>query len=136
MADGRSSGLEELGLESARTECATAERSGEGGGSAGSGSSTQSDMGMYPHGLPFNVAGHPWPAGRGEVQHAWEPPRALAKSVKCDDRRAKLHALGNAVVPRCALVVGRILLANWPGGFEERQAESAKSEESAESDLR
>jgi hypothetical protein len=37
-----------------------------------------------------------WPAGIGQDQHEWEPPR-VASGVK--DRVARLKALGNAVVP-------------------------------------
>ncbi|USG65193.1 hypothetical protein NDK47_24220 [Brevibacillus ruminantium] len=37
-----------------------------------------------------------WPAGIGQEQHEWEPPR-VATGVK--DRVARLKALGNAVVP-------------------------------------
>jgi hypothetical protein len=37
-----------------------------------------------------------WPAGIGQDQHEWEPPR-VAAGVK--DRVARLKALGNAVVP-------------------------------------
>lgn len=68
-------------------------------------------MGLRAYGLPFDVAGHQWPAGRGQQQFAWEPPRSVAKEVVIHDRRAKLQAIGNAVVPQCALVVGRILIA-------------------------
>jgi hypothetical protein len=72
--------------------------------------SPQPGVGGLPHGLPFDVAGHAFPAGRGEAQEAWEPPRAVASDVKVPDRPAKLRALGNAVVPQCALVVGRVLV--------------------------
>lgn len=41
----------------------------------------------------------PWPAGRGEEQFDWEAPRACGPSK---DRRARLKALGNAVVPQQA----------------------------------
>lgn len=37
-----------------------------------------------------------WPAGPGARQHEWEPPR-IAKGIK--NRRERLKALGNAVVP-------------------------------------
>jgi hypothetical protein len=77
---------------------------------AGDGRPSESGVGLGPHGLPFDVAGHRWPAGRGDPQEAWEPPRALPKEVRHFDRPAKLRALGNAVVPQCGLVVGRILV--------------------------
>jgi hypothetical protein len=44
-----------------------------------------------------DLAPHVWPAGRGEEQHASEPPRLVPrKSVA--NRGARLKALGNAVV--------------------------------------
>ena len=46
-----------------------------------------------------------WPMGRGPEQHPWEPPRMVeARSVP--QRGARVKALGNAVVPACAWVVG------------------------------
>jgi len=52
---------------------------------------------------PRRLDAHRWPASPGP-QHEWEPPRTR-------DRRptdtARLRALGNAVVPQCAEVVGR-----------------------------
>lgn len=66
---------------------------------------------VVPHGLPFDVARHRWPAGRGAPQFGWEAPRAVPREVTISDRPAKLRALGNAVVPQCALVVGRVLIA-------------------------
>lgn len=44
-----------------------------------------------------------WPAQRGAAQHEWEPPRVLPRRR---GGRARLKALGNAVVPHCAFVVG------------------------------
>ena len=49
-----------------------------------------------------------WPAGMGHDQHAWESPRVL-KGVK--RREEKLTALGNAVVPQVAEIVGRVALS-------------------------
>jgi DNA (cytosine-5)-methyltransferase 1 len=46
-----------------------------------------------------------WPAGRGPYQHPWEPPR-LVEPRSLPDRSARVKALGNAVVPHCAYVVG------------------------------
>lgn len=59
------------------------------------------------HGLPAGLDGA-WPAGRGPTQHAWEPTRTVApRTVR--HRGARVRALGNAVVPACALVAGLVL---------------------------
>jgi len=44
--------------------------------------------------------------GQGIAQHPWEPPRVL-KPV--DNRKKKLRATGNAVVPAVAEVVGLVV---------------------------
>ena len=64
-------------------------------------------MGRVLDGLPDRLHGR-WPAGPGEQQHDWEPPR-LARGVK--DRTKRLKALGNAVVPQVVEVIGRAILA-------------------------
>jgi DNA (cytosine-5)-methyltransferase 1 len=46
-----------------------------------------------------------WPAGRGQPQYEWEPPRTIPPRSD-RDRSRRLKALGNAVVPQCAEVVG------------------------------
>lgn len=45
----------------------------------------------------------PWPAGRGQPQHNWEPPRTIAPKTG-KDRRKRLMALGNIVVPQQAIL--------------------------------
>lgn len=40
----------------------------------------------------------PWPAGPGQAQHEWEPPRTTTERIP--NRAARLKALGNAVVPQ------------------------------------
>lgn len=44
-----------------------------------------------------------WVAGRGPYQHAWEPPRTLPPKTG-NDRRKRLMALGNIVVPQQAML--------------------------------
>jgi len=91
-----------------RRPAVDAERSGDAGSDSGA---TEPGLGGRADGLPFDVAGHAFPAGRGETQYDWEPPRTLAQGEKVADRPARLRALGNAVVPQCSLVVGRVLVA-------------------------
>jgi DNA (cytosine-5)-methyltransferase 1 len=62
-------------------------------------------VGRGPHGIPLGLDG-PWPAGRGEPQHAWEPPRT---AHKIPHRPARLKALGNAVIPAQAALAWRVL---------------------------
>ncbi|WP_322788430.1 DNA cytosine methyltransferase [Aneurinibacillus migulanus] len=57
---------------------------------------TQSGMGGAPDGLSDWLDGYKWPAGYGQEQYGWEPPR-VAIGVK--DRVGRLKGLGNAVVP-------------------------------------
>src|SRR5438445_127471 len=54
--------------------------------------------------------GHQWPAGPGESQHEWEPPRTVVG--KQPDRAKRLKALGNAIVPQCVQYVVEHILAN------------------------
>jgi hypothetical protein len=64
-----------------------------------------------------------WPAGPGQPQHAWEPPRVLCRAqsgvgVDADGlprglvrhRRRALAALGNAIVPQVAYAVAHAIL--------------------------
>ncbi len=47
-----------------------------------------------------------WPAGRGEPQYDYEPPRTTKRRKLRKDR---LKALGNAVVPQVAQLIARWL---------------------------
>jgi hypothetical protein len=49
--------------------------------------------------IPLKRRNPGWPAGRGEPQHAWEPPRAITR-FDPDEWAARISALGNAVVPQ------------------------------------
>jgi DNA (cytosine-5)-methyltransferase 1 len=71
------------------------------------GRSPQPRLGRVPDGIPHRV--DRWPSGPGEGQADWEPPRTI--EGRSDNRPARLRALGNAVVPQCAEVVGRRVLA-------------------------
>lgn len=56
----------------------------------------ESVLGGVLDGLSDWLDGHRWPAGLGQEQYDWEPPR-VATGVK--DRAPRLKALGNAVNP-------------------------------------
>lgn len=91
-----------------------AEQTGVGGG-VRSGAARVTEQGRVEprlgggvDGLPARLDAHRWPAGRGEVQHEWEPPRI---SVASPGRRNRLRALGNAVVPQVAALALKTLSA-------------------------
>jgi len=63
----------------------------------------------------------PWPAGPQSPQHPWEPPRTtqsrlgrgahgFSRRLDAMRRKQRLKALGNAVVPACAELIGRAIL--------------------------
>jgi DNA (cytosine-5)-methyltransferase 1 len=85
----------------AREERETAERD------RGPGGSSQPGMGGGSHGLPPGLDGHRWPSGRGEAQREGEPPRTVTQRDPM--RRSRLRALGNAVVPQCAEIIGLVI---------------------------
>lgn len=72
---------------------------------------TQPGLGGGLDGLPswLDVYAHRWPAGQGVEQYPWEPPR-LHKKTKQDTPRLK--ALGNAVVPQQAAIIGEWIASN------------------------
>ena len=72
------------------------------------GGRAQPRLGGVADGLPRGMDAHRWPAGRGEEQHEWEAPR-VAKAAP--ERRHRLKALGNAVVPQQAALALRVLAA-------------------------
>lgn len=67
----------------------------------------KSGVGRNPYGIPTRVdrsGGVPWPAGAGEQQFKWEPPRVITEKIP--HRRARLAALGNAVIPQITQYIG------------------------------
>lgn len=69
----------------------------------------QREMGRGSHGISAGLDGHRWPAGRGQEQEAWEPPRT-ARRGEIPENAARLRTLGNAVVPQVAEMIGRRML--------------------------
>lgn len=65
----------------------------------------ESRLGRSVDGIPARL--DRWPATLGEDQKDWEPPRTIEKA---NERAPRLKALGNAVVPQQAFVVGKMLM--------------------------
>lgn len=92
-----------------RGQNSAAERSnvcGEPGDSGAKGRASpplESLVGRGSHGISLRLDVAP----PGAEQHPWEPPRLVEIAP---DRTARLRALGNAVVPQVAVLVGRRLL--------------------------
>ena len=81
---------------------------GRDGASATSGGHVERGLGRDAHGLSAGLDAQRWPAGRGEPQHEWEPPRTVRIGTDYEDewRRWRLKSYGNAVLPQCAEIVG------------------------------
>ena len=53
------------------------------------------------------IRAYEWPTGPGQAQHEWEPPRVIRN---CPNRAKRLKALGKAVVPQVAELIGRAIM--------------------------
>lgn len=62
----------------------------------------------------------PWPAGSGQAQHEWEPPRTTGERIP--NRAARLKALGNAVVPAQVYPLLAAIIAQWRDEQREERA--------------
>ncbi|WP_436663575.1 DNA cytosine methyltransferase [Alicyclobacillus acidoterrestris] len=71
---------------------------------------TQSGLGGVSNGVPYRMDEHRWPAGFGEAQFDWEPPRVVGPYTRGGRKQLpypvmryrahRLKCLGNAVVPQ------------------------------------
>jgi DNA (cytosine-5)-methyltransferase 1 len=60
---------------------------------------SESGLGINPDGLSAGLAGHRFPAGQGTFQYDYEPSRTVTQKTAW--HKAKIEAIGNAVVPQC-----------------------------------
>jgi DNA (cytosine-5)-methyltransferase 1 len=65
---------------------------------------SESGVGGNANGISGWMDCQRWPAGRGQEQYPWEPPRVVPKGSAAG-RSARLKMLGNAVVPAQAVVL-------------------------------
>jgi DNA (cytosine-5)-methyltransferase 1 len=70
----------------------------------------QPGMGRDVDGVPSWLDRYYWPAGPGQLQFQWEPPRVVTDRVT--DRAKRLKALGNAVVPQVAEYIGHMIMSH------------------------
>ena len=73
----------------------------------GASSNVKPTMGGNLARISAGMDGFGWPAGPNNPQHPWEPPRVSTGKGKRKDR---LKALGNAVVPQVAELIGRMIM--------------------------
>jgi site-specific DNA-cytosine methylase len=67
------------------------------------------------HGLRAGLdrfAAHRWPAPRNQDRHEFEPPPLIPRPARGSNRRLRISALGDAVVPQCAFLAG-LALIDW-----------------------
>ncbi len=78
--------------------------------SPGSQGQSQSYVGRVFAWLPTKLDRYYWPAGPGEQQYSWEPPRTV--TGKQPHRIARLKALGNSIVPQITEYIGHCIIAH------------------------
>lgn len=85
-------------------------RAGDGGPNA----APEPGLGGVPDGLAaWMDQGSRWPAGKGQPQYGWEPPRIIPKE-QSPGRTKRLKILGNGWVPQAAVRAWNMLSKEWP----------------------